>query len=179
MVRRRRWKIGDVFTIPVDEIRCGVGQIVGVYGDDAYYLAVYDYVAPQADYVDADEALQARVVFLALSLDAKLAAGHWTVVDSRAVPPSVHLPAYKEAVGGPGRIHVVDYSGAQRRPASVAEADLLPNRKIVAPVRLERALRAKHGLEPWAEAYSELAPVDCMTTERLFNGSVTSLPPGR
>lgn len=169
MVRQRQWTVGDLFTIPVDDARFGVGQIVGTYGKDAYYLAVYDYVAPEADSIDVDEALEARVIFLALSLDAKLAAGHWTVIDHRAVPDSVHLPAYKEAMGGPGRVEVVDYSGARRRPASEAEAELLPNRKVVAPVRLERALRAKHGLEPWVEAYIKLAPEDSMTTERLFN----------
>jgi hypothetical protein len=168
MVRGRQWKLGDVFTIPVDDSRRGVGQIVGTYGKDAYYFAVYDYVAPDATSVDVKEALLAHVLFLALSLDAKLAAGHWMVIDHHEVPDAVRLPAYKEAVGGPGRVDVVDHSGTQRRRASESEAELLPNRKVVAPVRLERALRAKHGLERWAEAYSELAPEESMTTERLF-----------
>jgi hypothetical protein len=168
MVRGRQWALGDVFTIPVDDARQGVGQIVGTYGKDAYYFAVYDCVAPERNSVDVNEALRARVLFLALSVDAKLAAGHWTVIDHREVPDVIRLPAYKEAVGGPGRVDVVDYSGKQRRLASESEAELLPNRKVVAPVRLERALRAKHGLEPWVEAYSELAPEESMTTERLF-----------
>jgi hypothetical protein len=45
---------------------------------------------------------------------------------------------------------------------------LLPNRKVVAPVRLEKALRAKHGLEPWQEAYTDLAPDETTTTARVF-----------
>ena len=139
-----------------------------MYGNDAYYFAIFDVVASDPAAVDVEEALDARVVFLALSLDAKLAAGHWTLVGHRPVSKTMPLPAFKEAVGGPDRIDVVDYSGEHRRPAQGAEAELLPNRKVVAPVRLEKALRAKHGLEPWTEAYSDLAPVDTMTSERLF-----------
>lgn len=45
----------------------------------------------------------------------------------------------------------MDYSG-ERRPAIGAEAELLPNRKVVVPVRMEKALPAKHGLAPWSEA---------------------------
>ena len=53
-------------------------------------------------------------------------------------------------------------------PREGEEAEWLPNRKIVAPVRLEKALRAKHGLEPWTEAYAELEP-SLATTARLFD----------
>ncbi|WP_284530450.1 hypothetical protein [Microbacterium sp. T2.11-28] len=40
--------------------------------------------------------------------------------------------------------------------ASDLEIEQLPYRKVVAPVRLERALRAAHGLEPWLDHYDEL-----------------------
>lgn len=165
---RRRLKVGDVFTVPIDDGRAGIGQIVATYGKDAYYFAIFDVVAPNSGSIDLEQALNARVVFLALSLDAKLAAGHWALVGHQPVRQDMPLPAFKEAVGSPDRIDVVDYAGEQRRPAEGAEAELLPNRKVVAPVRLEKALRAKHGLEPWTEAYSDLAPTDTMTTERLF-----------
>jgi len=52
----------------------------------------------------------------------------------------------------------VDYSGTRRRRATKAEATSLPYRRIVAPVRLERALKASLGLEQWLEAYEELRP---------------------
>lgn len=165
---RLKLKIGDVFSLPIDDERVGFGQIVATYGKDAYYFAIFDSVAAAGTSIDLDKALNERIVFLALSLDAKLAVGHWSVVGNRPVRPGTPLPAFKEAVGGPERIDVVDYSGQRRRPAQGAEADLLPNRKVVAPVRLEKALRAKHGLEPWIEAYSDLAPNESTTTERLF-----------
>jgi hypothetical protein len=168
-VSRLKLKTGDVFAVPIDEARVGVGQIVATYGKDAYYFAIFDVVAPNTASIDLDEAPQQGVVFLALSLDAKLAAGHWSVVGHRPVREGIPLPAFKEAVGGSGRIDVVDYSGERRRPAKAAEAELLPNRNVVAPVRLEKALRARHGLEPWTEAYSDLAPNETATTERLFH----------
>ena len=165
---RLKLKTGDVFAVPIDEARVGVGQIVATYGEDAYYFAIFDVTASDLGSIDLEQAPQQRVVFLALSLDAKLAAGHWSIVGHRPVREGMPLPAFKETVGSPDRIDVVDYSGERRRPAQAAEVELLSNRKVVAPVRLEKALRAKHGLEPWTEAYSDLAPNETATTERLF-----------
>lgn len=167
---RLKLTTGDVFAVPIDDARVGVGQLVATYGKDAYYFAIFDATAPDPGSIDLEQALQQRVVFLALSLDAKFAAGHWSIVGRRPVREGMPLPAFKEVVGGAGRVDVVDYSGNRRRPADAAEAELLPNRKVVAPVRLEKAaLRAKHGLEPWTEAYSDLAPNESATSDRLFS----------
>ncbi|HEV2251351.1 MAG TPA: Imm26 family immunity protein [Candidatus Limnocylindria bacterium] len=165
---RLKLNVGDVFTVPIDDSRIGIGQIVGAYGKDAYYFAIFDATASPREQLDLGKAIDQRVLFLALSLDAKLAAGHWTVVGSQPVRDDMPLPAFKEVVGSPDRVDVVDFSGERRRPAGASEADLLPNRKVVAPVRLEKALRAKHGLEPWIEAYGDLAPNDAMSTAKLF-----------
>lgn len=155
MVRTRG--LGDVFVVPTGDGRAGVGQVVGRYGKDAYFLAIFETVLPQAEAAGrATEALSGPVRLLALSLDAKVHAGHWPVVGRAPVSQSVPLPAYKEAVGGPMQYDVVDHSGLRRRPATVAEVEKLPNRKVVAPVRLERALRGLLGLEPWLSAFDEL-----------------------
>jgi hypothetical protein len=66
-------------------------------------------------------------------------------------------PAYKEAVA-PGAFDVVDFTGTKRRRATSDEAESLPFRAVVAPIRVERALRALHGLEEWNAAYDELRP---------------------
>jgi hypothetical protein len=60
----------------------------------------------------------------------------------------------------PGAFDVVDYAGERRRRATDDEAESLPFRTIVAPIRLEKALRALHDLEPWDDVYDELRPVD-------------------
>jgi SAM-dependent methyltransferase len=123
--------------------------------------------------IDIDQALQEKILFLALSLDGKLAAGHWTVVGRRPVSEGIPLPAVKVAVGLGGQFDVVDYSGQRRRLASETEAQLLPTRKTFAPAILEEALRAKHGLEPWDEYLDQLSPNESVTTARLFGESPT------
>jgi hypothetical protein len=155
--------------VPTGDDRAGVGQVVATYGKDAYFFAIFDRVLPLSEASgQAVNALSAPLLFLALSLDAKIHAGHWTVVGRAPVAPSIPLPAYKEAVGSAGNVEVVDYSGTQRRPATRIEASALPNRKIVAPVRLEKALRASLGLEPWLEAFDELRIQGQVTTADLF-----------
>jgi len=167
---RPRLAVGDVFVIPLGDGRAGVGQIVGAYGKDAFYFAVFDGVLPLAEVKGrAIEFLGRRVRFLALSLDAKLYVGHWTIVGHVPVAASFPLPAYKEAVGAPPGYEVVDFSGTLRRPATPAEAAKLPNRKVVAPVRLERALKAAEGLEPWHEAFDELRFHKFVTTADMFD----------
>jgi hypothetical protein len=168
-VGRAKLRVGDVFSLPLEAGRVGVGQIVGAYIKGTYYFAIYGRAWPGPTSVDLDEAIAGRVSFLALSLDAKLSAGHWTVLGNRPVPPGTPFPAFKEVVGTPDRVDVVDHTGQWRRPARGAEAELLPNRKVVAPVRLEKALRARHGLEPWVETYAELVPDERTTTARMFS----------
>jgi hypothetical protein len=146
-----------------------VGQVLATYGRHAHYFAIFDRVLPLDEASEgATQALSAPLLLLALSMDAKIHAGHWSVVAHAAVDPSIPLPAYKEDVGTPDNIEVVDYSGDRRRPATAIEAATLPYRKVVAPVRVERALRASLGLEPWLDAYDELRAEGRVTTADMF-----------
>jgi hypothetical protein len=168
-VSRARLHGGDVFSVPLDGERFGLGQVVATYGKDAYFFALFEPAFARGEQLDFGEALRAPVALLALSLDAKVAPGDWVVVGNQPVADEVPLPAFKEMVGGPDRVDVVDFSGERRRRARGEEAEWLPNRKIVAPVRLEKALRAKHGLEPWNDACAALEPSQVGTTARLFD----------
>src|SRR5206468_1171250 len=94
--------------------------------------------------------------------------GDWPIIGSHAVSPHIPMPAYRVDVGSPPVAVVEDWTGTRSRLASQAEAELLPSRKVVAPVRIEKAVKAKHGVLPWDESYSALAPVETMTTARLF-----------
>lgn len=166
---RRQVRVGDVFTMPLDDARVGYGQIVAKYGKDAYFFAIFEDVHPRGSEPDIAEVLGGRILFLALSLDAKLAADHWQVVEQRPVREDVPLPAYKEVAGTPDQVDVVDYTGQRRRRSNPGESRLLRYRKVVAPVRLEKALRARHGLEPWRDEYAELKPIELASTKRLFD----------
>lgn len=161
--------LGDVFVIPAGDGRAGVGQVVATYGKDAYFSAILDLVLPLDEAAErAAEGLSAPVLFIALSMDAKLHAGHWTVVAQAPVNPAIPLPACKEAVGSATYVEVVDFSGARRRPATLSEAAALPNRKVVAPLRLERALRAALGPELWLEPFDELRVENVVPSASVF-----------
>jgi hypothetical protein len=155
---RLRFAVGDVFTVPVEGTRVSIGQVVGKYHDDAYYVVVYDLLAMASDepLTLAEAVGVAGPLLVALTFDAKFIAGDWQVIANVDVPSSVTLPAYRELVGTTGRIDVVDYSGNRRRPATPDEAAALPNRQLVAPVRVEKAVRALHGYGLWNEAYDQL-----------------------
>ncbi len=164
----KRLQLGDVFTIPLDEARVGFGQVVAKYHDEGYYFAIFDHAYGRSALPAIHDVVSGPIAFLALSFDGKVYAGQWQVIGSAPVRKDLPLPAYKESVGTPDQIDVVDYSGQRRRRAAARELDVLPNRKFVAPVRLEKALRARHGLEPWSERYDDLRPNDAATTSRFF-----------
>jgi hypothetical protein len=168
MTKRFTARVGDVFTIPVDDNRVGVGQIVAKYGKHGYFFAIFDHIFPRSAGPDTDAALRTPLAFLTLSLDAKLYNKEWVIIDHRPVADNIPLPAYKESRGVNGEFDVVDYSGQRRREAKDGELDALEYRTTVAPVRLEKALRAKHGIGPWLDAYDRLQPDDLVTTDRLF-----------
>lgn len=161
-----------MFVIPTGDGRVGVGQVVGCYGKDAYFFVVYDDVLAENDVVSKlSDVLAAPVKLLALSLDAKLHAGHWQTVGQAPIRGDIPLPAYKEAVTSGDHVDVVDYAGRRRRRARKDEAECLPFRKVVAPVRLERALRASLGLEPWIAAFDDLRPHGLTSKEAFNDGS--------
>lgn len=85
---------------------------------------------------------------------------------------SIRLPAYKEAVGTPDRIVVVDYPGERRGAATPSEAVALPYREVVAPVILEDALRAALGLEPWLDEFDGLRAENVVPADSVFGVAV-------
>jgi hypothetical protein len=165
---KARLEYGDVFVVPLDKTRAGIGQVVATYGQGAFYFAIYDLlVNPAEAEAQVDKALAADLLFLAPSLDSRLPVPYLTVIASRPVRPGLPLPAHRE-VDAENLVQVVDFSGRRRRRATDEEARRLQNRRFVAPLRLARALRATAGMEPWNDTYSALIPDEEMSTERLF-----------
>ena len=161
--------IGDVFLIPVDGDRVSFGQIVGKYVAGGYYFAIFERTYARTGLPSLPEAIDDRLLLLALSLDAKIAVGDWTVVGNAPVAEAIPLPAFKESVDAIDNVEVVDYSGARRRPATPEEAERVPHRSVVSPAFLEETLRAKHGLQPWSEEFEGLEPDEANSSRRLFD----------
>lgn len=138
-------RVGDVFSVPLEGERVGYGQIVASWGDSGahFYFAIFEGVYSAEDVPDLEAVVAASVVLLALSMDALLFHGHWRLVGHCEVDESaIPWPAYKEGVSPPGTFDVVDFRGRRRRRATDEETERLPFRSVVAPIRVEKALRA-------------------------------------
>lgn len=159
--KRLKLRVGDIFSVPIDDRRVGYGQIAASWGEGHYYFAVFEGVYSVDEQPEFDAVVSAPLLLLALSLDALLFHEHWRLVGHRDVDQAaIPFPAYKEGVSPPGTFDVVDYTGTRRRRATDLEVERLPFRKVVAPIRVEKAFRALNGTEAWDEAYDALRPVD-------------------
>ena len=155
-MRRRRLhlKLGDLFRLPLSPDLAGVGQIVAIRSAGFYYFAVFDATHPP----DGEPSVHlpaTSIDLLALSMDALLHHGYWQVIGNAPVDGTIIFPTYKEATA-PDVFDVVDHLDTSRRRAKPDEADSLPFRKVVAPIRVQHAFEALHGLRPWSPEYDEL-----------------------
>jgi hypothetical protein len=70
-----RFKIGDVFRLSIDSQRVGFGQIVGKYGDDGYYFAIFEQPHRVDEHFELGGVVDGEIALLALSFDALQAIG--------------------------------------------------------------------------------------------------------
>jgi len=102
-------RVGDVFKVPLDDQRVGLGQIVATYGKDAYFFALFEPAFARDEELDLEKAVREPVAFLALSFDAKVAGGDWVVVGNQSVAPGMPLARLqgdgrRTPAGGRGRL---------------------------------------------------------------------------
>lgn len=156
--------VGDVFLIPLDETRFGIGQLAGDYKGELYIVVYDQVVTAEASVAALDHAM---LEFAALTLDAKLYHGDWRIIGNRMdVIPSLPQPWFK--VGCNGQIYVESRDRSYFRPANSSEADMLQFRTVVAPIRLENALKAVHGIGPWQAHFDDLHARYAIETDNLL-----------
>jgi hypothetical protein len=145
--------VGDVFLVPLDRERYGIGQLAGDWKGELYVVIFDKLVSLNASPADVDGA---GLQFAALTLDAKFHHGDWPLVGNRRDNlPHLPQPWFKVGVGGETHIEARDRS-VTRRATSIEEASLR-YRTVVAPVRIESALKALHGLAEWNSRFDELS----------------------
>lgn len=146
-------KVGDVFLVPIDQARFGIGQIAGDWQGELYII-IYDAVCNIGD-VDPNIVKSKQPLFAALSLDAKIYNGDWPIIGNiienlKLIPQ----PVFKINQGK--RIFLETRDRSISRPASNSEIEMLRLRTIVAPIRLENALKAHNGVGDWIPRYDDL-----------------------
>lgn len=153
----RKLMVGDVFRLmPLEDGRYGLGQIAARWGSSGghFYFAIFATAYSPKYEPSLEDVTTEGPVLLALSLDALLHHGYWQVIGRRPIA-SIRWPAYKEATA-PGRFDVVDALERHRRRANEHEAATLSFRSVVAPIRLQHAFEALHGVREWLPEYETL-----------------------
>jgi len=144
--------VGDVFLIPLNEERYGIGQLAGDWNGELYVIIYDKVVSAEASPADVDNA---PLLFAALTLDAKLHRGDWRIIGNRKENiETIPQPWFK--VGVEGQTYVEARDRSVTRLATTKEAAALKLRTVVAPVRLENALKALHGAGEWHPRFEEL-----------------------
>lgn len=163
---KQKAKTGDVFLIPIDGSSFGIGQIAGDWKGELY-ITVYD-VTFQTDDVDPRVVTTAKLLFAALSLDAKIHNGDWRIIGNVTENlGQVPQPFFK--VNQDGQVFVESRDRSITRPASHSEAEALRFRTVVAPVRLENALKAIEGIGEWNPKFDDLRANYAFESSRLIS----------
>ena len=158
--------IGDVFLVPLDGERYGIGQLAGDWKGELY-VVIYDRVVSRnASPSDVDGA---SLQFAALTLDAKFHHGDWPIVGTRRDNlPDLPQPWFKVGVAGETHLEARDRSVTRR--ATATEEAGLRHRTVVAPIHIENALKALHGLAEWNSRFDELRADYAFQSAKLVDG---------
>lgn len=165
-------KVGDIFTVPLNDNEVGFGQIVGIPDKSTLLIAIYELRQKKSESIDMSKIKNSKVVFLGFSLDAKLYHKHWLIVGNETSNlTNIKMPFNK--LGTPPRdIFIVDYKGNKIREATQSEFENLNYQTTIAPVRYENALKAYHNLQEWKEEdYGKLEYKHTLHSNKVVAGN--------
>jgi len=163
-------KVGDIFTIPVNDEKTGFGQIINIPNKNNFIIAIFESVYYGKEWPNLDEIVTDKILFLGYTMDALLYHKEWKIIGNISSNISkVQLPYYK--LGTPPDMKLVNYKGDKLRKASRDEFENLEYETVVAPVRYEKALQAYHQLDKWNEDYDRLLYDRILKSIRVVEGN--------
>lgn len=158
-----RLTVGDVFLVPLDGESYGIGQLAGNWKGELYVVIYDKLVSRNASPADVDGAV---LQLAALTLDAKFYHGDWPVIGSRRDNlADLPQPWFKVDVNGETHIEARDRSVTRR--ATETEEASLRYRTVVAPIRIETALKALHGHTEWNPRFDDLRADYALESSKL------------
>ena len=164
-----RAKPGDLFLIPLEDKVHGVGVVAAKWKSELYLVVFSETVADAGALVDLGvETL--TPLFATSSLDAKLWHRHWPIVKRCESLGGIQQPIYKVQESSGWVAESFDRSFRVAVGEDVAAE--LRFRKCVAPIRIERGLKAHAGDGDWLPAYDDL-----LYREVLKSREVVPVPP--
>ncbi|PZE84050.1 Imm26 family immunity protein [Curtobacterium sp. MCBD17_032] len=161
--------VGDVFSVPVDDRRRAVGQVVGEY-KSAFYVVVFDRTIEEADgpSLQLEDPTKYEPVFARLIFDSRFRPGMWEIVGHAAADSERYLPAFTYGSADLDGIKITNFDGTKVRNASEAESTSIPRLAIDSPLILEKAVQAHFGTGPWLPAFEELRYQRGIASAQLF-----------
>lgn len=153
MATGEKVQAGDVFAIPLDGDEVIVGQVLNVRSDAEFLVAVMEGTCRQEDAMAV--AASRPPVLMGLTLDALFHHGRWLHVGRSEPRPDIAMPTFKVALA-PGHFVEESVDGTRLRDLADSDAEALPYRKVVAPIRIDKAAKALAGQEPWESHYDPL-----------------------
>lgn len=149
-------KTGDIFTIPIDDSRISIGQIINKPNKDSLIIVVYDVILDKNVIPTLKDLCNNDILLLGHTLDAKLYHKHWVIIGNYSDNINkIYLPYYK--LGTPPKdIYIVNFKGESLRRATASEFNALNYQSIVAPIRYENAVKAHFNLLDWDDVYNNL-----------------------
>jgi hypothetical protein len=169
-----KFKVGDIFSIPVSSDENGFGQIVNIPDRNTLIIALFNIKKEKNIQVDLEEIINSEIVFLGYSLDAKLYHKHWLIIGNNTSNiDRVKLPYNK--LGTSPDIYIVNYKGEKLRVANTQEFEQLLYQTVIAPVRYENALKAHFKFQEWKEEYDKIRYENVLNSNDIAIGNKLKL----
>jgi hypothetical protein len=169
MKKKKTLLLGDLFKIPLDGNRFGLGIILYVAKHN-FVIAIYDVMYYNDHSIDFDDLKNKPIVFFGYTLDAKFYHGDWTIIGNvgSLELSEIYFPYYK--LGTPPKdIYVVNYKGEKLRKATLKEFEQLDYETTIAPIRYENALKAHFNLIEWKDDYNSILYSKVLNSVKLID----------
>jgi hypothetical protein len=154
-------KVGDIFTIPLDEESVAIGQIVVMSKGPGPCLIVVFKEEFKREHLplgkNLEEYLRSEPIFMANSFDTFVEDGTWQKqANMTPALASLKLPAFRVPIGLSFSLMLESYDGKQKRfPRRVGEM-FAPTEYAVSSKWLENAVKAHFGRGTWERRHDKL-----------------------
>ncbi len=164
-------KLGDIFTIPINDKEVGFGQIV-VFPrtKDVFIMRVFNGKNDKKEKVDIETICNSSTLFLGYSTDAKLYHKDWNIIGNSTVGLDKIVLPYHKLGTPPKDIYITNYKGERLQEIDELTFQNLSYETNFAPVRYENALKAYYKLQEWkTNEYDKLLYENALKSNEIYN----------
>ncbi|GAA4462075.1 hypothetical protein GCM10023093_07940 [Nemorincola caseinilytica] len=150
-------KEGDLFTLRVSDSNYAIGQIRCILNKESLTVVIFKGLQGITSPIDPKEIIKNDVLFFANTFDAKFYHKHWIVfANIQTNLEGIRLPVYKLGTDDMPQYEDFFQNPLPSTAIKSFEKDKISYRNYVAPVRVEKAVKAYYNLEEWNTDYDKL-----------------------